>query len=239
MNFLDADNLDRTWFGPSNDKWSYGYAGLNFALGSKSKKNLDWVNPYALMYDELKDNELRQEVETLKSRVAATEGDVSNIKKDADGDGVSDVFDKEPNTPAGNVVDGAGRTIVFPKTVSKPKVEDKIAQWNADFKNILFDTGKATIRPESLSILEKAANEMAEYPQYKFYVDGYTDNVGNAKTNKTLSQKRAAAVAQALKNNGVEASRIKSRGFGSEKPKCSNKTTEGKQCNRRVEIKLQ
>ncbi|MND75768.1 putative lipoprotein YiaD precursor [compost metagenome] len=80
---------------------------------------------------------------------------------------------------------------------------------------------------------------MAEYPQYKFYVDGYTDNVGNAKTNKTLSQKRAAAVAQALKNNGVEASRIKSRGFGSEKPKCSNKTTEGKQCNRRVEIKLQ
>jgi OOP family OmpA-OmpF porin len=100
---------------PTKDKYSYGYAGLEFTLGSKSKANLDWVNPVAMMYDELYDAELRREVAALKTRVGNVESAVNDLKKDSDGDGVSDQFDKCPNTPAGTVVDGSGCEIKFPQ----------------------------------------------------------------------------------------------------------------------------
>ncbi|AFD08480.1 OmpA family protein [Solitalea canadensis] len=231
MNFLDADNLDRTWFGPTNDKWSYGYAGLSFALGNKSKKNLDWVNPYALMYDELKDNELRQEVEALKSRVAATEGDVSNIKKDSDGDGVSDVFDKEPNTPAGNVVDGAGRTIVFPKQEVAPTPE-------APSNTIQFDFNSDKLRPESAPAIENLASELKS-SNGKLLLEGHASAEGTEAYNMDLSKRRATSVKKALVKAGVKSGNITTKGYGETRPVASNDTEEGRQKNRRVEFKQQ
>ena len=89
MYFVDGDNFDGTYTAAnSNDKFSYSYAGLEFSLGSSAKPNLDWVNPVALMYDELKDPTLRQEVEALKGRVSTIETTVSDLLKDSDGDGV-------------------------------------------------------------------------------------------------------------------------------------------------------
>ena len=109
MHFVDADNFDGVYAkGTTKDKFSYGYAGLEFSLGSTSKPNLDWVNPLALMYDELKDPSLRQEVEALKNRVSNVEKSIEDLKKDTDGDGVADQFDKCPGTPAGTAVDGSG-----------------------------------------------------------------------------------------------------------------------------------
>jgi OOP family OmpA-OmpF porin len=67
------------------------------------------------MYDELYDAALRQEVEALKGRVTNVETAVNDLKKDSDGDGVADQFDKCPGTAAGSVVDGSGCVIVFPK----------------------------------------------------------------------------------------------------------------------------
>src|SRR5690606_8043950 len=91
MNFMDGDNLDATpGKGFTKDKWSYTYAGLEFSLGSTAKPNLDWVNPVAMMYDELKDPSLRQEVEALKSRVNEIEVNTEDLLKDSDGDGVAD-----------------------------------------------------------------------------------------------------------------------------------------------------
>ncbi|HEX6429477.1 MAG TPA: OmpA family protein, partial [Niastella sp.] len=69
-----------------------------------------------------------------------------------------------------------------------------------------------------------------------FYIDGYTDNKGSAAFNKKLSLARAQSVANALIANGVNKSRIKVRGFGKDNPICDNKTEEGRQCNRRVEV---
>lgn len=116
MNFLDGDNLDGTYAkGTTKDKWSYGYGGVEFSLGSTSKPNLDWVNPIAMMYDELKDPTLRQEVEALKGRVGTLEGTVQSLSADADGDGVADKFDKCPGTAAGEKVDGAGCVIKHPE----------------------------------------------------------------------------------------------------------------------------
>lgn len=114
MNFVDGDGLDGTHAGSASnkDKWSYGYAGLEFTLGSKSKPSLQWNNQVSTLYDELKDPALRNEVEQLKTRTTTVEGEVENLKKDSDGDGVSDQFDKCPNTPAGTKVDGAGCPLI-------------------------------------------------------------------------------------------------------------------------------
>lgn len=118
-NFLDADNIEGTtgWLnGAANkDRWSYGYAGLEFTLGAKSKPSLQWNNAVSTLYDELKDPALRNDVEQLKSRTSAVEGQVENLKKDTDGDGVADQFDKCPNTPSGTKVDGAGCPLIVPQ----------------------------------------------------------------------------------------------------------------------------
>ncbi len=116
--FVDGDNLDGTKGGyPTKDKFSYGYGGFEFALGGKSKPNLDWVNPVAMLYDELKDSTLRITVDSLKGKVSSVETSVSDLKKDSDGDGVRDDLDKCPGTPAGTVVDGSGCEIKFPAPV--------------------------------------------------------------------------------------------------------------------------
>jgi outer membrane protein OmpA-like peptidoglycan-associated protein len=69
-----------------------------------------------------------------------------------------------------------------------------------------------------------------------FYIDGYTDSKGSVAYNKKLSKARAQAVANALIANGIDKSRIVVRGFGKDNPICDNKTEEGRQCNRRVEV---
>ncbi|SMO58686.1 OmpA family protein [Solitalea koreensis] len=230
MNFLDADNLDARWLnGTSKDKWSYGYAGLSFAFG-KGKENLDWVNPNALMYDELKDNELRNEVAALKSRVAATEGDVANLKKDSDGDGVSDVFDKEPNTPAGNVVDGAGRTIVFPK--------ETVSAMPVDKNTIQFDFNSDVLRPESQAAIEALAADL-KASGAKVSIEGHASAEGTEAYNMNLSKRRANSAKKALIKAGVSKSNLTTVGYGESRPVASNDTEEGRQKNRRVEFKMQ
>ncbi|MEO8404979.1 MAG: OmpA family protein [Chitinophagaceae bacterium] len=143
---------------------------------------------------------------------------------DTDGDGVNDEMDLCP--------DKAG-----PASSKGCPVEQIVVQITADFKNILFDNAKATIRPESESILARAAAVMNEQiPNSSFYIDGYTDNVGGVAYNKKLSQARAQAVANALVKNGIDRSRVIARGFGKDNPICDNKTADGRQCNRRVEV---
>lgn len=143
---------------------------------------------------------------------------------DKDGDGVNDDEDVCP--------DEAG-----PASSKGCPVEKVVLNITADFKNILFDFGKATIRSESADILANAAKIMNEQiPNSSFYVDGYTDNIGSVATNKRLSKARAQAVANALVAGGVDKARIIARGFGKDNPVCDNKTDEGRQCNRRVEV---
>ena len=145
---------------------------------------------------------------------------------DTDGDGIFDDKDACP-AEAGPIS-------------SKGCPPEKIAvQITADFKNILFDFGKATIRPESMSIITNAAKVMnEEIPNSTFYINGFTDNVGSAAANLKLSKLRAQAVADALVQAGITKSRISARGLGKENPICDNKTKEGQQCNRRVEVTI-
>ena len=102
--------------------------------------------------------------------------------------------------------------------------------------HILFDTGKATIRPDSDGVIAQILELLKTNPQLKLAIEGHTDNVGNAKANLKLSQDRAAAVMAALVKQGIAANRLGSAGFGQDKPVADNKTEDGRSKNRRVDL---
>lgn len=101
---------------------------------------------------------------------------------------------------------------------------------------ITFDIDKATIKPESMGVLNQVAGYLKQNASIKMEIDGHTDNSGNAAHNMTLSQQRSEAVKVQLVNMGIEASSLTTRGFGDAKPISDNITPEGKANNRRVEF---
>jgi OOP family OmpA-OmpF porin len=104
---------------------------------------------------------------------------------------------------------------------------------------IRFDVGKATLRPESMGVINSIAKLLNEHQDLNFSIEGHTDSDGNEPDNLTLSEERAEAVKSALIVSGISADRLTCKGFGESKPIDNNSTPEGKANNRRVEfIKL-
>jgi choice-of-anchor C domain-containing protein len=104
---------------------------------------------------------------------------------------------------------------------------------------VLFDTARFDLKPAATEALQGAARLLAQHPDGPVLVEGHTDSVGTAESNRILSENRAAAVREWLVANGIPAARITAKGFGQTAPVASNDTPEGRQRNRRVEIRLQ
>lgn len=102
--------------------------------------------------------------------------------------------------------------------------------------DVLFDTGKATLKPGSDRDLDRLAQALRANPNTRVKIEGYTDSVGSDSYNQSLSESRAEAVADALRVRGVSDSQLKAQGFGKEYPVATNSTPAGRQQNRRVEI---
>ncbi|CAM3822029.1 OmpA family protein [Flavobacterium cucumis] len=146
---------------------------------------------------------------------------------DTDGDGVADKDDKCP-TVAGSVANNGC-----------PEVsDDAIKKLNDYAKTILFNSGKSTFQKQTMPVLQAITAILKEYPASKFSIEGHTDSDGSDATNLKLSKDRAAAVKNYLVENGIDASRLTSEGFGESMPIDTNKTAKGKANNRRVEVKL-
>ena len=101
---------------------------------------------------------------------------------------------------------------------------------------INFDTGKATIKPDSDKTLDDAAAALKAAPNLKVEVGGHTDNVGTPQANEKLSADRAQAVMAALVKRGVAANRLTAKGYGQSSPVADNRTEDGRAKNRRVEL---
>ena len=102
--------------------------------------------------------------------------------------------------------------------------------------DILFDTGKSELKAAAKTNLAEMAGIMKNYPENILTVNGYTDSTGSTKVNEELSHKRAEAVKQQLVSSGLSESVISTVGLGPASPVADNKTSTGRQQNRRVEI---
>jgi len=105
-----------------------------------------------------------------------------------------------------------------------------------NMSDVLFDTGKYTLKPETQVSLAKVATILSLYPSLKVQVEGYTDSVGSDAYNQTLSENRANAVQTFLVSNGVPAANVTAAGYGKANPVADNSTAAGRSQNRRVNL---
>jgi outer membrane protein OmpA-like peptidoglycan-associated protein len=102
--------------------------------------------------------------------------------------------------------------------------------------DVLFDTGKYSLKPGAREKLAKVAGILLAYPGLNIAVGGYTDNVGGDVMNQTLSENRAGSVRDYLVNQGVATNSVSATGFGNTLPVATNDNSAGRQQNRRVEL---
>jgi outer membrane protein OmpA-like peptidoglycan-associated protein len=102
--------------------------------------------------------------------------------------------------------------------------------------DVLFDTGKYSLKPGAREKLAKVAGILVSYPGLNIEVGGYTDNVGGDGMNQRLSENRAGSVRDYLVQQGVAMNSVSAKGFGNTLPVASNDNSSGRQQNRRVEL---
>lgn len=142
---------------------------------------------------------------------------------DADKDGVVDRLDRCPGTGEGTRVDSAGCEIADVMIL----------------KGVNFASNSARLTPDSLPVLDAAAEALLKRPNVSTEVAGYTDDRGLEEHNHVLSERRADTVRAYLVSKGVPAAQLTARGYGEDHPIADNKTTAGRAANRRVELRTQ
>jgi outer membrane protein OmpA-like peptidoglycan-associated protein len=171
------------------------------------------------------------------------------LNPDTDGDNLTDGDEVlkyktnplDPDTDHGSIKDGieVGRgTNPLNPADDVPKKEEIKMEIGKSIvlEGIVFKTASAEISPASTAILEKAYNTLNQNTEIVVEIQGHTDNVGKKTYNMKLSSARANSVKEYLVQRGISANRITTKGFGFDKPIDSNKTSEGRQKNRRIEF---
>jgi outer membrane protein OmpA-like peptidoglycan-associated protein len=105
-----------------------------------------------------------------------------------------------------------------------------------NMSDVLFDTGKYTLKPGAREKLAKISGIIVAHPGLRIEVDGHTDNVGGDEFNQRLSEQRANAVREYLISAGVSSDGVTAMGFGKTRPVTDNDNAAGRQQNRRVEL---
>jgi outer membrane protein OmpA-like peptidoglycan-associated protein len=192
------------------------------------------------------------------STVPGTPVDDRGCPKDSDGDGVRDDRDKCPNTPKGAIVDANGCPIdsdgdnvpdgldKCPNTPPNTEVDsvgcmiappEKPIEMQEELPGVYFRSGRASLDPNSFAVLDDVARRLQAYPDVRVEIQGHTDSIGSRRHNVFLSQARAEEVRDYLITRGVAKDRLVAVGYGEDYPRYDNSTPEGRQQNRRVEMK--
>ena len=146
-------------------------------------------------------------------------------------------MDKRP-TYVKDVVIAKGAVDLYERNATDMSAVEKAIAETGKFvtNNILFETGKATLKSESMAEIQKVADYMKKNPSARFEVQGHTDNQGSDAINDPLSQQRAEAVVKALEGLGCDPFNMRAVGKGSHEPVADNSTDAGRAKNRRVEF---
>ncbi|MDB5008952.1 MAG: OmpA family protein [Mucilaginibacter sp.] len=142
---------------------------------------------------------------------------------------VTEVPSNQPATPVTQNAAPAPVTEV-PPAPAKPDL---------NFSNIQFDYNSSVLKTGAIQLLDQAAAQMKKSPSTIFIVNGYASSEGTPGHNMELSVQRANSVKLYLINDGVDANNLTAKGYGESNPIASNSTSDGKELNRRVEIKIQ
>lgn len=231
-----------------SDNFFNATLGISLKLG-KHQSHLMWHDPLQEIYYKLDvlDNK-NVDVEVCK-------------KGDTDNDGVCDDWDRQLDTPVGARVDGAGvaldadldgvidlndKCVTVPGPVENngcPKVvavdKSKLAtDIELALRDVLFNLNKATVRPESYSKLDLAAQIIKSSQGGTYLLIGHTDKKGSDSYNLALSRARAAEVVKELEKRGVDPSQIKSKGVGESEAKVAESASdEARLQDRKVEVR--
>lgn len=214
----------------------YGNAGLGFVTGPLNKYDIKLRAELRYLYDNFQDGyedykaglgieiPLYGEPKTIEKVVEKVK--IVEVKPegfgDADKDGIIDSHDQCPNTPEGTRVDGTGCPL-----------GDVVA-----LDGVTFETDSDRLRPDARTILDDAARVLERYPEMMVEIAGHTDSVGGDAYNQQLSQKRAESVLSYLTEKGIDAGRMTAVGYGESEPVDSNDSAEGRERNRRVELRI-
>ncbi|EIM78809.1 OmpA/MotB domain-containing protein [Nitritalea halalkaliphila LW7] len=225
--------------------WWSATVGLNFYLGSKSQ-HADWY--------------IAAEKYATKVELAEQIGEIKDMLKDSDGDGIPDYLDKEPNTPAGARVDSFGRTldsdgdgipdhldkcpfVPGPASNDGCPIEEVVETdffkkaINENYVNVYFAFDSAKPLGFSASAVNHVANFMKRNPEVKLEIKGFADEIGPEDYNMKLSERRAKAVEKLLIEAGIDASRLSAKGFG-EDTSVDKKSAEARQLARRTSFEV-
>lgn len=190
--------------------------------------------PSALQIFRNFENALKQAHATIVAKVVETNNSYSFITAKGVGNGIETWVNVNASGPEYQLV------IVEKQLMEQVIKADEMLKALNDSGfialNILFDTAKSTIKPESLPLIDQIYEMLQANPALKVSIEGHTDSTGTPAGNKTLSNARAKAVVAALVAKGIAQDRLSFVGWGQDKPVADNRTEEGKTKNRRVEI---
>lgn len=241
----DISAADDGYYG-MNSVWWTGTLGLTFYLGSNDT-HADWY--------------IRENKYATKDELATQIGEIKDMLKDSDGDGVPDYLDKEPNTPAGARVNSAGSTMDsdgdgLPDHLDKcpfvpgpaslegcapedtEEVDYLAKAINDQYVNVYFAFDSSKPLGYSASSANYVANFMKRNPGVQVEIKGYADELGPENYNMKLSEKRAKSVYDLLVATGVDASRLSYKGYG-EDTSVDKSSTDARQMARRVSFEIQ
>jgi outer membrane protein OmpA-like peptidoglycan-associated protein len=162
------------------------------------------------------------------------------------GGAIGAVVGKEKGAIIGAGVGGIGGAVIGSRMDKQARELKEIAETKRTEQglitklksDILFETGKAELKPQAKSNLNQMAEIMKKYPENILTVNGYTDSTGSKQVNDVLSEKRADAVRNQLIASGLPVATVSSYGRGPASPVGDNSTSAGRQQNRRVEIEV-
>jgi OmpA-OmpF porin, OOP family len=125
-----------------------------------------------------------------------------------------------------------------PEPAAPPKAEVKTENIELS-ETVQFETDSAVLLDRSRTLLDEVVQALNDHPEVKkVMIEGHTDSVASTRHNKKLSEQRVASVKEYLVGKGIDAGRLKTKGFGETRPVASNKTEEGRAKNRRVDFKI-
>jgi OOP family OmpA-OmpF porin len=160
---------------------------------------------------------------------------------DSDGDGVADELDQCPGTPAGVKVNDVGCPLPACKTPEpgQPVTLEGCAAGDVIvLRGVNFEFDKSRLTANARGILDGVGDSLIKAPDIKVELGGHTDGKGTDEYNQRLSERRAESVRQYLVGKGVEPTRMTAVGYGESRPVADNETEEGRELNRRVELKV-